>query len=57
MYFSLDIGNAIKTACDHDSDAMLLARVAQFVCREMFDKKFHLMDQMLARFGNLCCFL
>ena len=41
MLLTFDVGTAIKTACDHDSDAMLLARAAQLVRKEMFDKIFH----------------
>ena len=41
VFLTFDVGTAIKTACDHDSDAMLLARAAQLVRKEMFDKIFH----------------
>ncbi len=41
MLLTFDVGDAIKTACDHDSNAMLLARAAQLVRREMLTKKFH----------------
>lgn len=41
VLLTFDVGNAIKKACDHDSEAMQLARAAQVVRREMFDKKFH----------------
>ena len=41
VLLTFDVGTAIKTACDHDSDAMLLARAAQLVRKEMFDKIFH----------------
>ena len=40
---TFDVGDAIKIkiACDHDSDALLLAQAAQLVRSEMFDRKFH----------------
>lgn len=41
VLLTFDVGNAIRKACDHDSDAIQLARAAQVVRREMFDKKFH----------------
>ena len=41
VLLTFDVGTAIKTACDHDSDAILLARAAQLVRKEMFDKIFH----------------
>lgn len=41
VLLTFDVGNAIKKACDHDSEAMKLAQAAQVVRREMFDKKFH----------------
>ena len=40
LSFDEDISTAIKKACDHDSDAMHLARAAQVVRKEMFEKKF-----------------
>ena len=40
VLLTFDVGNAIRKACDHDSDAMQLARAAQIVCKEMFDKEF-----------------
>ena len=44
LSFDEDISTAIKKACDHDSDAMHLARAAQVVRKEMFKRSFHLMD-------------
>ena len=41
VLLTFDVGTAIKTACDHDSDAMLLARAAQLVRKEMFDNTTH----------------
>ncbi len=40
VLLTFDVGNAIRKACDHDSDAMQLARAAQIVRKEMFDKEF-----------------
>ena len=40
LSFDEDISTAIKKACDHDSNAMHLARAAQVVRKEMFEKKF-----------------
>jgi len=40
LTFEMNIGPALKKACDHDSDAMHLVRAAQVVCREMFERKF-----------------
>ena len=37
VLLTFDVGGAIKKACDHDSDAMLLARAAQVVRKEMFE--------------------
>lgn len=39
LTFQDDIGDALKKACDHDSDAMHLVRAAQVVRREMFATK------------------
>ena len=41
VLLTFDVRTAIKTACDHDSDAMLLARAAQLIRKEMFDKIFN----------------
>ena len=38
LTFQKNIGAALKKACDHDSDAMHLARAAEVVRREMFEK-------------------
>ena len=38
LTFQKNIGSALKKACDHDSDAMHLARAAEVVRREMFEK-------------------
>lgn len=40
LTFDDDICGALKKACDHDSDAMHLARAAQVVRREIFDRKY-----------------
>ena len=40
LSFNEDISTTIKKAYDHDSDAMHLARAAQVVRKEMFEKKF-----------------
>lgn len=42
LSFSNDIGDALKKACDHDSDhdALHLARAAKVVRKEMFNHKF-----------------
>ncbi len=40
VLLTFDVGNAIRKVCDHDSDAMQLARAAQIVRKEMFDKEF-----------------
>ena len=40
LTFQKNIGSALKKACDHDSDAMHLARAAEVVHGEMFEKKF-----------------
>uniref|UniRef100_UPI00358E360E uncharacterized protein n=1 Tax=Myxine glutinosa TaxID=7769 RepID=UPI00358E360E len=42
LTFQGDIGNALKKACDYDSDAMHLVRAAEVERREMFDNKFNL---------------
>ena len=44
LSFDEDISTAIKKACDHDSDAMHLARATQVVHKEMFERSSHLMD-------------
>ena len=36
--FQKNIESALKNACDHDSDAIHLARAAEVVRREMFEK-------------------
>ncbi|KAJ8380702.1 hypothetical protein SKAU_G00014800 [Synaphobranchus kaupii] len=41
LTFQDDIGDALKKACDHDSDAMHLVRAAQVVRKEMFATKFN----------------
>ena len=41
LTFQDDIGDALKKACDQDSDAMPLGRAAQVVRREMFATKFN----------------
>ena len=41
VLLTFQVGNAIRKACDHDSDAMQLARAAQVVRKEMFNKKFY----------------
>ena len=38
LTFQKNIGSALKKACDHKSDAMHLARAAEVVRREMFEK-------------------
>ena len=38
LTFQKNIGSALKKACDHDSDVMHLARAAEVVRREMFEK-------------------
>ncbi len=40
LTFEEDVGDALKKACDHDSDAMHLMRAAQSVCVEMFESKY-----------------
>jgi hypothetical protein len=40
LIFNDDIVGALKKACDHDSDAMHLARAAQVVRRSMFERSF-----------------
>ena len=39
MAYEKDIGTLINFACeeDHDSDAMVLAKAAKFVCKQIFD--------------------
>ena len=41
VLLTFQVGNAIRKSCDHDSDAMQLARAAQVVRKEMFNKKFY----------------
>ena len=38
LTFQKNIGSALKKVCDQDSDAMHLARAAEVVRREMFEK-------------------
>ena len=40
LTFQKNIGSAPKKACGHDSDAMHLARAAEVVCEEIFEKYF-----------------
>ena len=38
LTFQKNIESALKKACDHDSDAMHLARTVEVVRREMFEE-------------------
>ena len=53
LTFIDDIGGARRKACDHDSDAMHLARATQAVHREMFEKK--LFDGPQGKMPERCC--
>ncbi len=44
VLLTFSTGDAIKIACDHGSNPMLLARAAQLVWNKMLDKKSILMD-------------
>ena len=53
LTFIDDIGGARRKDCDHDSDAMHLARAAQAVHREIFERKFF--DGPQGRMPERCC--
>ncbi len=40
LTFNIDVCRALEKACDNDDDAMHLARAAQVVRRDIFDRKF-----------------
>ena len=40
LTFDRHIGGALRKACDHDGEALYLARAAQIVRQEIFDRKF-----------------
>ena len=46
-----DVGTALHFACesDFDSDAIILAKAAKIVCRELFEQKVSLMDHLRLR--------
>ena len=47
LTFEKNIGSALKKACDHDSYAMHLARAAEVVLREMFEKNLRLIARRM----------
>ena len=46
LTFDEDIGSALRKACNIDDDSMHLARAAQIVHKEMFEKNIYLMDPL-----------